>query len=491
MSAKRTIRFGIRRISESVIIAFVFVCGSAFGLVQSAGPYGSNARLVQQQGITGKGINIGLLSSGNVRSSHEAFALPDSQSVISNYDFSGKGVSFSSHDTQVAGIIVSHGGTGYSDCRGVAPGARFHSARISGGSISASAIQRALHELIVVRQCRIIVTGIQMPSSSVRPDGNSIWAMLYDYYAEHYDVVFANASGNGEKAVTVFGDGLNGITTGGLALDENGDWRITGSISNIGPTIDGRRKPELMAPAQRQMVPGSASDTAWAAVGSAAGQTSFAAPHTAGVAALLMEHAAGTETPFDDKSLTIKAVLVNSADPNLLGKSNLLTRPDENVWHPHRGFGRIDAARAFALLNAERILPDLTVAAHSGWAFEMLDFNARQSYHIEARKGQRLAVTLVWHRKLFRDSALSYVEEAPRLNLSLEVRSPNGTILFSESETENNLRKANLILPQDGRYTLLVRNQTYQQNREYALAFQCIDSEVHNTDVGEGSSYSH
>jgi hypothetical protein len=295
--------------------------------------------------------------------------------------------------------------------------------------------------------------------------------MLYDYYAEHYDVVFANASGNGEKAVTVFGDGLNGITTGGLALDENGDWRITGSISNIGPTKDGRKKPELMDPAQRQMVPGSASDTAWAAVGSAAGQTSFAAPHTAGVAALLMEHAAGTETPFDDKSLTIKAVLVNSADPNLLGKSNLLTRPDENVWHPHRGFGRIDAARAFALLNAERILPDLTVAAHSGWAFETLDFNARQSYHIESRKGQRLVVTLVWHRKLFRDSALSYVEEAPRLNLSLEVRSPNGTILFSESETENNLRKANLILPQDGRYTLLVRNQTYQQNREYAPPF--------------------
>jgi hypothetical protein len=29
---------------------------------------------------------------GNVRSSHEAFALPDNQSVISNYDFSGKGV---------------------------------------------------------------------------------------------------------------------------------------------------------------------------------------------------------------------------------------------------------------------------------------------------------------------------------------------------------------------------------------------------------------
>ena len=476
MPEKKVPRLVKWRVFLSAISTFFWLGGSAQGLVQSVGTDGTNARIVHQQGITGKEIHIGLLSSGNVRSTHEAFALADDQSTVANYDFSGKGVAFTSHDTQVAGIILSRGGANYAECRGVAPDARLHSARISNGSISASAVERALYELIVNQGCRVIVTGIQLSSQSARPDGSSVWAKLYDYYAEQYDVIFANAAGNSESAITVFGDGFNGITTGGLALDEHGRWRITGSISNLGPTVDGRRKPELTAPVQRQMVPGSASDTAWNAVGKPAGETSYAAPHTAGAAALLMEYAAQTETPDDDRSLTIKAALIHTADPNLLGRARRLTQPEEIVWHPHRGYGKLNVSRALNLLKADRARPGTTLVAPAGWAYEALDTQERATYRITANKGQRLSITVVWHRKLTRTGTLFFAEEVPRLNLLLEVRTSKGKLLFSESDSDDNVRKAVLTLPEDETYAVIVRNLTPLSGRNYVFAFELVDA---------------
>lgn len=459
-------------------LAAVIACllsANAWPLVESVGSNGINARSVHAQNITGKGINIGMLSSGNARAAHEAFVLPNGQRTVFNHDFSGKGVSFTSHDTQIAGIILSRGGAECTGCKGVAPDARLHSARISDGAISASTIERALRELIVNRNCRVIVTGVQLPGASAKPDGTSVWAKLYDYYAGRYDVLFANAAGNGESAVTVFGDGFNGITTGGLALDEQGRWRISGSISNPGPTVDGRRKPELMAPAHRLMLPAASGDAAWAAAGSPRGETSYAAPHTAGAAALLMQRAEQTETPFDNKSLTLKAILVNTADPNLLDKANTPTYPHEIVWHPHRGCGRLNARRALDLLNAGRILPETTLSVASGWAYESIGANERTTYRILAHKGQRLTVTLTWHRKLFRIGTLLFVEESPRFDLRLEIRAPDGAILFSEAGDNNNLRKTALTIPEDGRYAVILHNHTDQPNRTYALAFERID----------------
>ena len=475
MPRRPEFRAVVGRVFFAASVMVCMACGAAWGLVESVGPAGTNARGLHAGGITGKGIHIAMLSSGNALAAHEAFRLSDTQNAVINYDFTGSGILATSHDTQVAGIIVSQGGTNHPDYHGVASGARLHSARISSGTLSASIVERALRELIADNGCRIVVTGVQLPSSSATPDGKSTWAKLYDYYAEHYDVLFANASGNSESAITVFGDGYNGITTGGLALNDKGDYRIVGSISNAGPTADGRRKPELTAPAQRQMIPHAATHTAWSVVGTTAGETSYAVPHTAGAAALLMERAAQTETPGDDKSLTIKAILVNTANPNLFDRSNTWTTPAETVWHPHRGFGRLDAERAMKLLTAGQLHPDTAVSSAAGWAYESLDYYAQHNYRVVGVKQQRLVITLTWHRKLIRHSALSYVEESPRFNLLLEIKSPTGQTLFTESDSKNNLRKADIRLAEDGEYHVIVRNIAYQQNRNYALAFELID----------------
>jgi hypothetical protein len=123
-------------------------------------------------------------------------------------------------------------------------------------------------------------------------DGDSTRTKIYDYYAYEYDVVFTDPSGNGASEVTVAGDAYNGITTGGLAIPEPETepdvYLEVGSSSNSGPTVDGRRKPDIVAPAQSQTVPTDSSDTAWVTVGSSAGQTSYSGPQAAGVAALLL-----------------------------------------------------------------------------------------------------------------------------------------------------------------------------------------------------------
>jgi hypothetical protein len=67
----------------------------------------------------------------NVLATHEAFLLSGGGGSVTNYDFSDKGLLPNSHDTQVAGIIVSQGSAQHPDCLGIAPDSRIHSARIS------------------------------------------------------------------------------------------------------------------------------------------------------------------------------------------------------------------------------------------------------------------------------------------------------------------------------------------------------------------------
>ena len=96
-----------------------------FGLSQSTGPNGSNVQAVHQQGFTGQGIGIGLISQDNTRYTHEAFFDKDSQGLpigISHahrYDATDVNVySPSSHDTSVAGIACGRGGAAFPQDRG-------------------------------------------------------------------------------------------------------------------------------------------------------------------------------------------------------------------------------------------------------------------------------------------------------------------------------------------------------------------------------------
>ena len=479
---------GVRRYAKiwgglGVFVA-TFCCNmltlQAYALEESTGPGGSNAIAVHQLGETGEGVNVGLILATNVRTTHEAFTDANGMSHAFNYDFSGDGIAISSHDTQLAGIISSRGGAEYPNDIGVAPGADIYCARVAdnNGGISWTELDNALSSLITAHNCRVIVTGFEL--TGLGADGNSPWTMLYDYYAYQNGVIFANAAGNENTYVAVFGDAYNGITTGGLQLNDLNnpfEYRMTGSASGSGPTPDGRRKPDITAPAQSQIVPTAASDTAWATVGTTLGETSYSTPHTAGAAALLLGLADKTPGPNDNRSEVIKAVLVNAAMPNVNNKAGSDTNPADsnNTWNEDRGYGRLDVLRAYQTLDSNEVEPNTNIAQDRGWGYGRLAQGQTNVYTISIAVRCRLIATIAWQRRIRRTGNSLYAYLA---DIDMTVYAPNEpNAIFSKNmfgfNPNDNLEKCDLLVTTPGDYTIVIaNNSTNGETANYGFAFE-------------------
>ena len=453
---------------------------SAFALKEAMDENGINAYAVHQKGITGDGVNIGFLSAGNARKGHAAFER-QTGSAVSLYDFTGSGLSRSSHDTEMAGIILSNGSDIQPGQIGAAPGATVHSARFSGRELYPSKVIQALETLIKEHHCRIIMTGIQLPKEIVTADGNSRWSKMYDYYAETYDVIFAGAAGNSSPQITVFGDIFNGITTAGMVKsDPNGIFDKIGSISNSGTTADGRKKPDVAASTQGLIVPTSSGDDHWKTLDEKGlGLTSYAVPQTAGVAALLLEAAAKSSAENNDKTEVIKAIIINTADPTPFNSSTRFGNPTDSItqWKPDSGYGKLNALAAYETLISGPIIQKTPSRKKLGWAYDSIDKNETHNYQIQAEKQQRLVVTVTWHRKLSK-LGNNYFEEPNRFYLDLKITSPSDKMVVFESAGVNNLIKIDQYLTEDGLYTIALKNPTSAKNRDYGMAFEIIDKKL-------------
>lgn len=468
---------------------------NTFGLAESTGPGGSNAQAVHELGQTGEGVRVGFLAGQNVRATHEAFLDANGISHVFNYDFAGDGILPSSHDTRFAGIISSRGGLSYPDDIGDAPGADVFCARVADNNdiVSTTWLTEAMKELITVQNCSVIVTGFSIPA--LDPNGDSFWTLLYDYYAYEYDIVFANAAGNSNTRVDVFGDAYNGITTGGLRLNDPNnqyDYRRVGLISGEGPTGDGRRKPDIVASSESQTVPSAGSDTQWETVGSAYGETSYSVPHTAGVAALLLGFAAGTGQADTNQDEVIRAAIVNSTFPNVDDKTGNQTNPADvnNTWHNERGYGRIDAFRVLRVLDSNRIMPDVNTNTDRGWAFGTLGAGQQHTYTINLPAPCRLIATTTWDRRV------EWIDEKrgspPKTNGIIEpgelhpyfanidmiVYEPNDpNAIFSEElnglNLRDNLEKCDVLLTEAGDYNVIIVNDSNNgESADYGFAFE-------------------
>ncbi|MCE5184598.1 MAG: S8 family serine peptidase [Planctomycetaceae bacterium] len=439
---------------------------------------GVNAAALHRLGITGQGVQIALLSHGNVLTRHEAFRRPSGSAAI-NHDFTGAGTQMSVHDTNMAGLLVSSGTAARPGSIGIAPGSRVHSARVIAKGIEAAAIAQALETLITKHNCRVVVTGIQLPPDQVSADGNSPWTKLYDYYAEKYDVVFVNAAGNQAPRITVFGDCFNGLTTAALCKDQSGVYCRVGRLSNSGPTLDGRRKPEVAAPSQALIAPSSASNTAWMTVDpNGLGLTSFAAPFTTGTAALLLEAAARSSAENDDRTEVIKAVIVNSVSGGLKDKKQNPAAADNalSTWNPDAGYGRVNALKAYRMLEAGAIAEGKLSKQQMGWAYAVMPKKSEHVYKIEMAKERRLVLTAVWHRKLNKVGPI-FVEEPVRFALDMKVVSPSGQMIVFETAGPNNLIKTDCPIKEDGVYQIILRNNTEADGRDYGIAFESISDD--------------
>ena len=469
-----------------------------FALTASIGPDGCNAQALHALGFTGQGVLVGVLSQAHARYTHEAFfdkdlqGYPTGSSYVSYVDATNTVYPDYEpfwHDTQMAGIVGSRGGRLYPAEIGVAPGCSICSVRLvnSSSQIKVSYVKSGLDELLD-RGGRVAVTGFQFLISDYTPNGSSQYSLIYDFYAYTEDMIFINAAGNYESSVTVFGDGYNGITTGGLIMPETGVYRQAGTGTNPGPTTDGRRKPEIMAPAQNLWVPTSSSDTAWSnqVTTEPVGYTSWAGPHAAGVTALLLQYANGSTETNDGKSVVIKAVMVNTTFPNIRTRhkppTEISVETTGQLWNAQRGYGRVDALRAYDVLSQPKVTTGTNITQSAGWAYKSIGSNQLHTYRIYGYKNERLTLTVTWHRAVTRSGSnpnYNYSDESsPKLNLDLSISDPNGNSVFSETydpDYPDNLRKADVLLPKDGFYEVHVTNTTTKNNRYYGLAFELLE----------------
>jgi len=475
----------------SAVLFCALFSSSVFGLHNSTGPNGSNVQDVWTAGTgyTGQGVSVGLISEDHALISHEAF-----DGHAHWYDATGNNAYAPSwHDTPVGGIICSRGGAAYPNDKGAAPDAELYTVKVVYDSGVAPAwIQDAL-DYLVSQNCKVVVTAIALYSTTDPiPNGNSIWSLIYDYYAYHENLVFATASGNFNPKVSVFGDTYNSITTGGLFIDANDIYHQVGSGSNAGPTHDGRQKPDIVAPSQKQWVPFHTADNAWLyihdynPVYDDRGQTSWAVPHTGGVASVLLSYANESAEANDDQNIVIKAVIVNSAFPNIRDKSGNQTinfsDPDW-PWDTDRGYGRIDALRAYEILSSPKIIPSSSTGDSKGWAYDSVASGQQDSYTIAGIENERLVVTVTWNRRVewndrkwLGQRNVIEIEELTSFlaDLDLEIYDPNGILISPAPSTIDNLEKIDLLLTKTGDYQIKVVNQSGSESANYALAFELL-----------------
>ena len=281
----------------------------------------------REQGFVreGAGIIVAVLD-GEVSDSHPDLA----GRVVRKRNYSQEGWGRPSrHGTHVAGIIAGAG----PEFRGVAPGATIwnyklfptgeaESVAASGqeaaeGSTGADAIEDAVKDGAKVINCSWGIGGVTM-------DGSSVWARAAER-ATKLGVVLVKSAGNA-------GPDAGTLTT---PADAKGDVIVVGAVSrdgsevtsfsSRGPTADGRNKPDICAPGDKIM---SASDSGQGY--RALSGTSMAAPHVAGLAALLLERNPGW------KPAQVKAALMDHAD--------LMTAGDTGA--DSQGRGRANLLRA-------------------------------------------------------------------------------------------------------------------------------------------------
>ncbi|MCE9634116.1 MAG: S8 family serine peptidase [Planctomycetes bacterium] len=285
------------------------------------------------------------------------------------------------HGTHVAGIVGSRDAT----YQGVAKGGALMNAKCGykttsgGGSLTDPDIFDAGDWAATNGASGMNCSFGSYPDTT---DGSTDMSLFFDAVASSLGIPVAISSGNsgsGSATVGVPGDGFNCVTVGSFddaATSARSDDSLAG-YSSRGPTLDGRRKPDVSAPGSNIASCSSSWEGAASDFISASG-TSMAAPQVAGSFALLLDYGAAA---FPEG---IKALLMTTCR----NTSPCPTTPDDN-W----GAGGLDLAAAYTYRNA--VLED-SIFASGNPRFELVNVGSLAS-------GGR--VTAAWMRAVTSNAA--------------------------------------------------------------------------------------
>lgn len=312
-----------------------------------------NVPAVHQRGIYGQGVMIGVFDNGFRLLSHEAF---DSMSIVATYDFVDHKVDVAPNNPSTG--FGAHGINTLSTIGGYKPGkligpafrSDFVLARTENDSSEtpveednwAKAIEWADSIGIDVASTSLGYLSYEAPYPSWTwedMDGNTTLITRAADRAVSLGIVVVNSAGNSgsnssRNTLGAPADGDSVIAAG--AVDSFG---VRASFSSVGPTTDGRIKPDVMAMGRRVYMASAVDPSGY----QRASGTSFSCPLIAGVAALVL-----------------------SANPNLspIHVREALRQTATNADSPNNqmGWGIVDALAAVGYYEQTQFLE-----VSSGW----------------------------------------------------------------------------------------------------------------------------
>jgi len=230
----------------------VILCPPVTALDRSVGPEGAQIAIVKRAltfGLDGTNVRIGQIEgTGEPRTTHAALA----GAIIVR----GVGPANSNHATGVAGILIGRPFTpvGGPEITGVASGARLWSTWFA-DTIGVDDFFRSTNWLT-----GNAVEIINM-SDFLRAGAVATGSMFVDHVVANRDVIWVKSAGNGGPGagtITPPGDAFNAIAVGAVGADNAGndseDYTRVANYSSRGP-VDGRRKPDIVAPARSSSCP--------------------------------------------------------------------------------------------------------------------------------------------------------------------------------------------------------------------------------------------
>ena len=373
-------------------------------------------------GDSTKGIEVAICDTG-IRKDHPALK----GKVIDEEDFSDDKTpdDLNGHGTMVAGIVASSDPT----YKGIAYGVNLINAKCmnQNGEGTYDWLMKAVDWAVgsATDTAEIINTSL---GAGETPDGNDELTKYLDKIVNLYHVVWVTAAGNvnntGYNKINIPGDNYNGITVG--AIDDKGTTDrsddIYASFSCVGPTEDGRIKPDLVAPGAS--ITSTYNDGGFHTLPG----TSFSTPLVSGAAALIAPYM--IEKFGDQWYLGVKALLINSAD------DIDISGPDNKT-----GWGEVNLQKAWLY--------------HNNTYIDKLSTDEISTYSTYLTKGDSLEITIIWDR-VYKGSIGSIDMFYDLTGFKIEVYDPDGNLVAEKSDS-NNVLKINYTAVKPGVYMILIK----------------------------------